>query len=289
MARGNKSIRDHREDDTALRLFVAVGNKPGTGTRIQQYIGQFAVARDNPVLTRTAPGADNVARPVFVFRLVAIGPVVVGDNPHTSTIESVSGAAEVATVAVDAVPVAALNTERSDVEKSIRSSIVQREAQLTQRFQRYLENRGREGMRFKIVPVGTPAAIYSDLADVTDNTLYEAKGSADRMNVRLALGQVLDYARYVNESRLAVLLPEPPAADLVELLEMYNVGCVVEKTPGRFVDMSTLRRWPLVRVEVSTRVGSRETVRGRPPPSIIATARLMTRSDVWLADLDGDS
>jgi len=39
------------------------------------------------------------------------------------------------------------------------------------------------------------------------------------MSVRLAIGQVLDYGRFVDGSRLAVLLPEEPhAADLVELL-----------------------------------------------------------------------
>ena len=50
----------------------------------------------------------------------------------------------------------------------------------------------------------------SDLADVTDNVLYEAKGSAERMSLRLAVGQVLDYGHYVDRSRLAVLLPSAP-------------------------------------------------------------------------------
>lgn len=63
-------------------------------------------------------------------------------------------------------------------------------------------------------------------------------------SVRLALGQVLDYGRYVNDSALAVLLPEPPAADLVELLESHNVGCVVEGKPGEFTDMTALERCP---------------------------------------------
>jgi hypothetical protein len=74
--------------------------------------------------------------------------------------------------------------------------------------------------------------------------VYEAKGSADRMSVRLSLGQVLDYGRYVEGSRLAVLLPEAPAADLVELLELHDVGCVVETTPEYFIDMTTLKRCP---------------------------------------------
>jgi hypothetical protein len=64
------------------------------------------------------------------------------------------------------------------------------------------------------------------------------------MSVRLALGQVLDYGRYIEGSRLAVLLPEAPAADLVELLELYDVGCVVETTPENFIDMTALDRCP---------------------------------------------
>ena len=98
-------------------------------------------------------------------------------------------------------------------------------------------------MRYRIIPVGS-ATLYSDLADVTDNVLYEAKGSADRMSIRLALGQVLDYGRYVEGSRLAILLAEAPAADLVELLEAHGVGCVVETTSDNFLDMTTLKRCP---------------------------------------------
>jgi len=35
-----------------------------------------------------------------------------------------------------------------------------------------------------------------------------------------------------------------PVADLVELLETHNGGCVVETTPGMFVDMTELKRCP---------------------------------------------
>ena len=68
----------------------------------------------------------------------------------------------------------------------------------------------------------------------------------ERMCVRLALGQVLGYGRYVEGAWLAVLLPEAPAADLVELLEAHDVGCVVETNPGNFVDRrrsSDAHRW----------------------------------------------
>jgi hypothetical protein len=64
------------------------------------------------------------------------------------------------------------------------------------------------------------------------------------MSVRLALGQVLDYGRYVDGAYLAVLLPAPPVADLVELLENHDVGCVVETEPGMFLDMTSHNRCP---------------------------------------------
>ncbi|GAA2553689.1 hypothetical protein [Mycolicibacterium diernhoferi] len=243
LLRGNKAIAEHRAEGTALRLFVAVSYKPGTGTRVHQYVGQFAVDPDQPYLTRVAPGTDGSPRTVLVFRLVPVGLVAVGDNPHFSTIDGASQAATVSSVSVDAVPVAAVVAERSEVEKVISGPVVQKEAQLTERFRYYLETHQRVVKRYRIVPPGLPA-IYSDLADVTANVLYEAKGSADRMSLRLALGQVLDYGRYVADAKLAVLLPEPPAADLVELLDAHDVGCVVQTAGDGFVDMTSLGRCP---------------------------------------------
>jgi hypothetical protein len=65
------------------------------------------------------------------------------------------------------------------------------------------------------------------------------------MSVRLALGQVLDYGCFGPGSRFAVLLPEAPAADLIELLDRYGVRCVVETTPNEFLDRSTYNRVPI--------------------------------------------
>ena len=177
-----------------------------------------------------------------MFRLLPVGPAA-DDGGHTSTILGASEAASVTAVTVDTVPVQAINIESTEVEKVVSGPVIQKEAQLAERFQHYLESHGREVMRYQIIPLGS-AALYSDLADVTKNILYEAKGSADRMSVRLALGQILDYGRFVKGSRLAVLLPATPPADLVELLENHAVGCVVETTPNEFLDMTKHGRCP---------------------------------------------
>jgi hypothetical protein len=141
MVRGNRAIGDHRANGTALRLFVAVGNKPGSDTRIHHYVGQFAVDPEEPYLTRIAPGTDGIPRNVFVFRLHPVGPVVIESDPQTSPIEGAEQAACILTVAVDAVPLEVAATERSQVEKVVSGPVVQSEAQLTGRFQEYLEGR----------------------------------------------------------------------------------------------------------------------------------------------------
>ncbi|WP_234789446.1 hypothetical protein [Mycolicibacterium fortuitum] len=147
-------------------------------------------------------------------------------------------------VAVDAVhPEQTLVTEATEVKQTVSGPAVQKEARLTERFQQYLETHGHQVLRYRITPAGIPS-LYSDLADTTENILYEAKGTADRMSVRLALGQILDYGRYVEGSRLAVLLPEAPTDDLVGLLEQHGIGCVVETTPRNFLDLTTLQRCP---------------------------------------------
>ena len=73
--------------------------------------------------------------------------------------------------------------------------------------------------------------MFTDIFDKTENILYEAKASANRVDVRGALGQILDYRRFVNVDACYVLLPDRPAQDLVDLLAIHDVG-VVFRTDG---------------------------------------------------------
>jgi len=153
-----------------------------------------------------------------------------------------TAAVEVDTIAVDAVPPAVVNADRSDFERAASGTAVYNEAQLVSRFQTFLESHGHAVERYRIT---TPAGVlYTDVADTSNAVLYEAKADADRMSVRLALGQVLDYGRYVQGTKLAVLLPRMPSADLVELLKNHLIGCVVESSPGQFIDTTGLERCP---------------------------------------------
>lgn len=191
-----------------------------------------------------AARADTIgARTPLAEMIAARHDTVITTNPDVATVRE-----PVVQIGVDDVPLEAVNAEGFEVQGVAAVEACRTEAALADRFQHYLAAANHRVRRFRIDPDGTSAFIYSDLADVTGKVLYEAKGSADRMAVRLALGQVLDYGRYVlrlvPDMKLATLLPEHPANDMVELLEAHDVGCVVELASGTFVDLTSLERCP---------------------------------------------
>ncbi len=64
--------------------------------------------------------------------------------------------------------------------------------------------------------------------------LVEAKGSIDRNSIRMAIGQLLDYRRFIDEAavKCAVLLPELPRQDLLQLLAYAGVLVYVPQQDG---------------------------------------------------------
>lgn len=109
-----------------------------------------------------------------------------------------------------------------------------READLVERYSNVLQGHGRTVTSREIRMPGNMPSLYIDLFDEELGELIEAKSSASRNHVRLALGQILDYARYVKHYKLAVLVPTRPADDLVGLLGDYGVSCIYEDSPGKF-------------------------------------------------------
>jgi len=110
-----------------------------------------------------------------------------------------------------------------------------RESALQERYLRYLEGQGHKVCRQKIVVPGESSALYTDVFDVTTCELVEVKADSGRATIRAALGQVLDYARHVPHSSKAVLVPDEPGADLVDLLLRFGVAVVWEGVSGGFL------------------------------------------------------
>jgi hypothetical protein len=94
-------------------------------------------------------------------------------------------------------------------------------------FRDHLQTLGHEVDRLKIVPAGEAKPLFSDLLDRTTNILYEAKGTVERGAIRMAIGQLLDYSRFLQPTpQLAVLLPSEPRPDLRALLAFAGVAVV---------------------------------------------------------------
>ena len=63
--------------------------------------------------------------------------------------------------------------------------------------------------RHLIRPEGEAKPMFSDLYDATRNNLLEAKGTVTREAIRMAIGQLADYRRFVDpRPSCGVLLPE---------------------------------------------------------------------------------
>jgi hypothetical protein len=121
--------------------------------------------------------------------------------------------------------------------------------------------RGHEIFRKRIVPPGEARPLFTDLFDATTGTLVEAKGTVERNAIRMAIGQLADYKRFVEDGQprhLAVLVPSQPRRDLRELLA----------SQGDWADLPG-RRW-LRRLH--WRCAAFVDLPGRPPLSAISVA-----------------
>jgi hypothetical protein len=100
----------------------------------------------------------------------------------------------------------------------------------------HLRKKGHVVHRLKITPNGEAKPILCDLRDQTADSLVEAKGSVTREAIRMAIGQIADYRRFVgNGTRAAVLVPEQPRPDLLALLEAQGIAAIWPTDEG-FVD-----------------------------------------------------
>ncbi len=112
--------------------------------------------------------------------------------------------------------------------------VQQEEAALVARYNEWLK----QGLRFPEIRGGRLAAsLYPDGFDEARDLLIEAKSSANRAFIRMAIGQLFDYQRFMPSlPALAVLVPSQPSDDLQDLLREHRIGLIYEEPQGRFVE-----------------------------------------------------
>ncbi len=179
------------------------------------YLGAFELLNP-PYFNAPAPDREGWLRDVLVFRLQAVGDVL----------RDQSDVAPPSPYAVSVLPLEAFDVENYVQQRAQEPrEAVRREAALVRSYAEWLSANGGSSCRQQIrLPDG--ATLYTDLFDVSADELVEAKADADRGSVRVGLGQVLDYGRFVDHTTKALLLPHRPAEDLLDLLHDYGVYAI---------------------------------------------------------------
>ncbi len=218
MARGNKAIRDHSAYGRELHLF-----KSGGKGKPVSYEGQFSYV-DHYDKDAPETGGGPIRR-VLVFRLRPVGQTAPPKAGGVKKAEKTS---------VDEVPIEASNTEKHFVDPSgERYEAERKEAKLVADFVLWSLGEGREFNRLKIVLEGEGIPIFSDLYCKDDKQLIEAKGTVSRDAIRMAIGQIYDYRRFADVgTSLAILLPELPRPDLIELIRSAGITIIYRSNSG---------------------------------------------------------
>jgi hypothetical protein len=124
------------------------------------------------------------------------------------------------------------------------------ETKLTKSFERYLLSQGHPVHRLAIRHTADCEQLFTDTWVGSLNLLIEAKAGTKqpRQNLRMALGQLADYTRFIRGVRKAVLLPERPIGDLVALAADQDVDVIWPEddrwfSTGRWLSEAGIDHW----------------------------------------------
>jgi hypothetical protein len=222
MKSGNASILNHEKEGRALRVFEGARG-------IVTYVDEFELDRDRPYYRTDAPETgDGPLREVIVFRLRP--KTIEPGRPSTKLAAVLAGPAR------KSVPIEQQHTERAFVTPSQEPyEVDRREQRLVLDLDLYLRHRNHQVSRQRIIPPGETRPLFTDLWDATTGTLVEAKGTTERHSIRMAIGQLADYSRFMPEGELkhlALLLPTLPRPDLRDLLASQNIEVIYPEDGG---------------------------------------------------------
>ena len=133
-----------------------------------------------------------------------------------------------------AVPIEESNVEGYEVRPAVDvKRAKRRESILVRDYSDFLKAKGDTVSRNKLPVPGGAHFLYSDLFNETRGHLVEAKASTSRGDVRMAIGQLADYARHIDSvKRRAVLLEAKPHPDLLALLSSQNIAVIWRSSDG---------------------------------------------------------
>lgn len=239
LARGNKTLEETRIDGRIIRLMLNSGTQKRGVEQHFIYRGAYRLRTDLDTSEITSPDKTGQDRKVFVFHLERLAPVV--DSEATPLPETRRTEEPLARITrAEEIP-----AERASTASFVRSETAQgvshrAERALEQRFISASIGTNDSARRLRIAIAGERGYLFTDTWVPETRELVEAKQSASRANVRVAIGQLLDYARFIEPrpTTLTVLTPEKPRPDLVDFIRSQGM------TSAFFEDDTLIRLTP---------------------------------------------
>ncbi|WP_129782912.1 hypothetical protein [Promicromonospora panici] len=221
--RGNRSIRDHASREMALRVFEAVPEATQKGGKPQRYIGSFRLDPSAPWRRQESLDSDGLQRTVLVFKLL---PVEAEPPAAEETLSDLPAAVP----AQEFLPPENNVVQAYDVAAREGTVAERHEAELMAELEAALRSGGRKVGRLRLSVPESSVRLLTDTFDSTNGVLYEVKATSTRNMVRVAIGQLFDYRRFVNGlTHCCVVLPVRPAPDLVELIHALGFDLVARE------------------------------------------------------------
>lgn len=223
----NGRLRDHADTGDRVRLLRYVSKN-----RVR-YVAELRVDPDDPWRWRDGPDRTGLVRKIIQFRLLTVGralrdprdPVHEGPGGELiTTSPDTEGMPEPAPTEVEALNSATFRQAISARERIAR----RRELELVYALRDWLRDHAglrATGLRIPYAPEARNLRADLYLSDC--QLLIEAKSSACRESIRLAIGQLLDYRRWIRPTpAVAVLVPTEPPADMLDLLSDLGFGAI---------------------------------------------------------------
>ncbi|MET9800314.1 hypothetical protein [Streptomyces sp. NPDC006368] len=128
--------------------------------------------------------------------------------------------------------------ERGDLlcdQSALDTAKLRPENKLVLRFCQYLNRNGHETFSLQIRHTPDHAPMFTDIWVDSAYLLIEAKVKTDRESVRMALSQLADYTRFLEQPKRAVLLSGRPEPDVIALAHSQQSAIIWPTMEGNWV------------------------------------------------------
>ena len=212
--RGNKAILNHKSNGKTIHLFMGASKEV-------TYENEFEIDKDKPYELIESKDKNDNERVAIVFRLKPI------KNYKSKLPETKINFME--ETVIEKVESEIFNIEKFMIKGTSERAGERKESKLVDEYKKYRDKNNLPSLTsMTIKPKGESRAttLRVDGWIKDGKILIEAKSSCTRNQIRLAIGQLLDYKRYLNPKQMAILLPTKPKSDLIELIKSLDMSLI---------------------------------------------------------------